>query len=140
MLTNPLFKFTSTFSTIFNFDIFFSIPWSQKLQTIPLTFTSITTGSSRNKFKNNNNVRILSRITIEEKVVLKNLLFSDINFDDEDDISDLIDKLKIIYEDHWKIFNRINTSIKLPIFVKLDTDDNLRVSNFEKILIKYNKL
>ena len=89
-------------------------------------------------FKNNNNVRILSRITIEEKVVLKNLSFSDINFDDEDDIKDLIDKLKIIYEDHWKIFNRINTSIKLPIFVKLDSDDNLKVSNFETILNEIN--
>ncbi len=89
-------------------------------------------------FKNNNNVRILSRITIEDKVVLKNLSFSDINFDDEDDITNLIDKLKIIYEDHWKIFNRINTSIKLPIFVKLDSDDNLKVSNFEKILNEIN--
>ena len=50
----------------------------------------------------------------------------------------MIDKLKIIYEDHWKIFNRINTSIKLPIFVKLDSDDNLKVSNFEKILNEIN--
>ena len=90
-------------------------------------------------FKNNNNVRILSRITIEDKVVLKNLSFSDINFDDEDDIIDLIDKLKIIYEDHWKIFNRINTSIKLPIFVKLDSNDNLKVSNFEKISMNNGK-
>ena len=89
-------------------------------------------------FKNNDNVRILSRITIEDKVVLKNLSFSDINFDDENDIKNLIDKLKIIYEDHWKIFNRINTSIKLPIFVKLDSDDNLKVSNFEKILNEIN--
>ena len=64
--------------------------------------------------------------------------FNDINFDDEDDIKDLIYKLKKIYEDHWKIFNRINTSIKLPIFVKLDSDDNLKVSNFEKILNEIN--
>ena len=89
-------------------------------------------------FKNNNNVRILSRITIEDKVVLKNISFFDINFDDEDDITNLIDKLKIIYEDHWKTFNRINTSIKLPIFVKLNSDDNLKVSNFEKILNEIN--
>ena len=89
-------------------------------------------------FKNDNNVRILSRITIEDKVVLKNLSFSDINFDDEDDITNLIDQLKIIYEDHWKIFNRINTSIKLPIFIKLDSNDNLKVANFEKILNEIN--
>ena len=81
-----------------------------------------------------NNVRILSRITIEDKVVLKNLSFSEINFDDDDDIKNLVDKLKIIYEDHWKIFNRINTSIKMPIFIKLNSDDNLKVSNFDDAL------
>ena len=89
-------------------------------------------------FKNNNNVRVLSRITIEDKVVLKNLSFSDINLDNKNDIINLIDKLKLSYEDHWKIFNRINTSIKMPIFVKLDSNDNLKVSNFEKILNEIN--
>ena len=89
-------------------------------------------------FKNNKNVRTLSRITIEDKVVLKNLSFSDINLNDKNDIKNLIDRLKITYEDHWKIYNRINTSIKLPIFVKLDSKDNLKVSNFEKKLNEIN--
>ncbi len=89
-------------------------------------------------FKNNNNVRILSRITIENKVVLKNLSFSNINLNDNGDIANLIDKLKNTYEDHWKIFNRINTSIKLPILIKLESSDNLKVSNFEEILNEIN--
>ena len=89
-------------------------------------------------FKDNNNVRILSRITIDDKVVLKNLSFSNINLNDNNDIFNLISKLKVTYEDHWKIFNRINTSIKLPIFVKLDSNDNFKVSNFEKILDEIN--
>ncbi len=89
-------------------------------------------------FKNKNNIRILSRITIEDKVVLKNLSFSDINLNNKNDITDLINELKITYEDYWKIFNRINTSIKLPIFVKLDSNDNLKVTNFEKILNEIN--
>ena len=89
-------------------------------------------------FKNNDNIRILSRITIEDKVVLKNLTFSNLNLNDKDDVSNLISKLKITYEDHWKTYNRINTSIKLPIFVKLDSNDNSKVSNFEKILKEIN--
>ena len=89
-------------------------------------------------FKNDNKIRVLSRITIEDKVVLKNLSFSDINLNDEKDIINLIEKLKITYEDHWKIFNRINTSIKLPILIKVDSNDNLKVSNFEKLLSEIN--
>ena len=85
-------------------------------------------------FKNENNLRILSRITIEDKVVLKNHSFSDINLDNQTGLAELIYRLKISYEDHWKIFNRINTSIKLPILVKVDTNNNFKVSNFEKIL------
>ena len=66
-----------------------------------------------------------------------NLLFLDLR-DNYGITQCIIDKLKIVYEDHWKTFNRINTSIKLPIFVKLDSDDNLKVSNFEKILNEIN--
>ena len=89
-------------------------------------------------FKNNNDVRILSRITIEDNVVLKNLSFFDVNLDDKKDITDLINRLKNSYEDHWKIFNRINTSIKLPIYIKVESEDNLKVSNFEKKLNEIN--
>ena len=85
-------------------------------------------------FKNKDNLRILSRITIEDKVVLKNHSFSNINLNDKTGILNLINKLKNSYEDHWKIFNRINTSIKLPIFIKVDSNDNLKVLNFEKKL------
>ncbi len=85
-------------------------------------------------FKNNDNVRILSRITIEDKVVLKNLSFSNVNLDNKNDITNLIERLKITYEDHWKIFNRINTSIKLPIIIKLESNDNFKISNFENVL------
>ena len=40
------------------------------------------------------------------------------------------------YEDHWKISNQINTSMKFPITIKLDNSDNLKISNFEKTLNK----
>ena len=42
--------------------------------------------------------------------------------------------MKIIYEDHWKNHNKINTSIKLPLNIKVSTDSNKKISNFEKVM------
>ena len=60
------------------------------------------------------------------------------DFDSSEKRLELIDSLKIIYEDYWKNFNKINTSIKLPIYIKVKGDNNLKVSNFEKILNNIN--
>ncbi|MBD1141251.1 hypothetical protein IDH20_03705 [Pelagibacterales bacterium SAG-MED39] len=85
-------------------------------------------------FKNENELRILSRITVKDKVVLKNQSFSDINLENIDDIHNLILNLKLIYEDHWKISNQINTSIKLPLNIKVNNLDKDKINNFEKNL------
>ena len=89
-------------------------------------------------FRNKKNFRILSRITINDNVVLKNLSFSNIDFNNSEKRLDLINSLKIIYEDYWKNFNKINTSIKLPIYIRVKGDNNLKVSNFEKTLNNIN--
>jgi len=89
-------------------------------------------------FRNQKDFRILSRITINDNVVLKNLSFSQMDFDSPEKRLELIDSLKIIYEDYWKNFNKINTSIKLPIYIKVKGDNNLKVLNFEKILNNIN--
>ena len=89
-------------------------------------------------FKSQKNIRILSRITVDDNVVLKNLSFSNMNLDEEKKRKNLINSLKIIYEDYWKNFNKINTSIKLPIYVKVKGDNNLKISNFEETLNTIN--
>ncbi len=89
-------------------------------------------------FRNKKSFRILSRITINDNVVLKNLSFSNIDFNNSEKRLDLINSLKIIYEDYWKNFNKINTSIKLPIYIKVKSDNSLKVSNFEKTLNNIN--
>ena len=89
-------------------------------------------------FRNKKNFRILSRITINDNVVLKNLSFSNIDFNNSEKRLDLINSLKIIYEDYWKNFNKINTSIKLSIYIKVKGDNSLKVSNFEKTLNNIN--
>ena len=85
-------------------------------------------------FKNENEIRILSRISDRDDTVLKNETFSQIKFNDENDIENLIVNLKTIYEDYWKNSNQINTSIRLIINIKIDSKNNLKISSFEKTL------
>ncbi len=79
-------------------------------------------------FKNDKDLRVLSRITVAEKVILKNQSFSNINTEN------IINELKIIYEDYWKSFNQINTSIRLTLNIKINSSNNQKISNFEKDL------
>ena len=46
----------------------------------------------------------------------------------------IIKNLKTIYEDHWKLSNQINTSIKLPVSIKVESFNNSKIAIFEKIL------
>ncbi len=89
-------------------------------------------------FKNEKTIRILSRITVNDKVVLKNQSFLNIDINNKDQMKTVISDLKIVYEDYWKNFNEINTSIKLPIYIKIKSFDSLKVLNFEKTLDKTN--
>ena len=87
-------------------------------------------------FKNKNKIRILSRITVNDKVILKNQSFLNINIENDENSVDLINDLKIIYEDYWKNLNQINTSIKLPLSIKVNNLNNNQIMKFEKTLAK----
>ena len=71
-------------------------------------------------------------------MVLKNQSFLNIDIDNTDQMKNIINNLKIVYEDYWKNFNKINTSIKLAIYIKIKGFDSLKVSNFEETLDKTN--
>ena len=89
-------------------------------------------------FLNQKKLRILSRITIQDDVVLKNQSFSNIDLNNQNQLNEIINILKTMYEDYWKSINQINTSIKLPINIKIKGKDNSKVFNFEKILNETN--
>ncbi len=85
-------------------------------------------------FKNEDEITVLSKIKIKENQVIKSNSFKNIDLSNFDELSKLINELKIIYEDFWKENNLINTSIKLPIFIKVE-DKNFDSSlKFEKAL------
>ena len=85
-------------------------------------------------FKNEKELRVLSRITVKDSVILKNQTFSNINLRNIDHIHNLIKNLKLIYEDYWKNSNQINTSIKLALNIKLNNSNKNKIDNFEKNL------
>jgi hypothetical protein len=87
-------------------------------------------------FKDDDKIKVLSKIYIEDKKVIKSNSFKNIDYNNEESLITLIDELKIIYEDFWKDHNIINTSIKLPLSIKVDNKDFILSSKFEETLKK----
>ena len=85
-------------------------------------------------FVNNQDVRVLSKIITKNDIVIKNNTFSEFDLNNEDKVKLLIDELRNIYEDIWKENNQINTSIKLPLIVRVDNKKSNELIKFENIL------
>ena len=80
-------------------------------------------------YKNKNKFKILSKINLNNSLRISNKEYTKINLDNEKDLEKILKNLKNIYEDYWKKSNEINTSIKLPLTISVDT------KNYKKILI-----
>jgi len=87
-------------------------------------------------FINKDEVRILSRITVNEDVILKNLSFKNVDIDNTKNLESIINQLKNFYEDYWKKTNQINTSIKLPLTIQINMLDKLKITQLEKTLFE----
>ena len=87
-------------------------------------------------FKNEKEIKVLSKITYKNEKIIKTNSFENINFNNENMLDKLILQLKIVYEDFWKENNLINTSIKLPLSIQI-IDKNYEISSkFETTLEK----
>ena len=85
-------------------------------------------------FRGKNELRILTKIYNDKNEIIKNDTFKNINIDNETDLNFLIENLKNLFEDTWKKLNEINTSIKVPITIKIKNDDLKKTNNFELFL------
>ena len=85
-------------------------------------------------FKDGVGLRVMSRITYNDNVVIKNKSFTSKDLNDKDQVNKIIDELKLDYEDHWKKINQINTSIKLLLNIKISNENSEILSDFEKNL------
>jgi len=85
-------------------------------------------------YKEGNSIRTLSKINLNNTLKIQNKNYSKIDIVNEDDFSNIVKSLKQFYEDQWKKNNEINTSIKLPITISIDSKKNKKIIELERAL------
>tara|TARA_B110000114_G_scaffold169156_1_gene192847 strand:+ start:377 stop:1456 length:1080 start_codon:yes stop_codon:yes gene_type:complete len=83
-------------------------------------------------YKNKNEVKILSKINLNNSFKVNNQKYSKIDLNNKKDFEKILEDLKTIYEDYWKKNNEINTSIKLPITVSINSKNYKKIIELEK--------
>ncbi len=85
-------------------------------------------------FKENNTIKVLNKINLNQEEDLKNINFQNLNIDNYKEADKLVESLKTAYENYWKSKNEINTSVKISLTVSINNNDNSEISKFEQIL------
>ena len=85
-------------------------------------------------FKDKNKITVLSKINFKNSLKLDNQNFTNIDINNEEDFKKILENLKTIYENYWKKNNEINTSIKLPLTVTVDSKEYGKIQKLEKTL------
>ena len=87
-------------------------------------------------FKNKSNLKILSKVNLNNNFLISNTVFTDVNYDEQKSLENVIKILKTNYENQWKKINQINTSIRLPLTLSLNSKNYELIIKFEKHLAK----
>ena len=90
-------------------------------------------------YKENNKIKIFSKIKINNNTKIHSYRVESIDISKLDNLNDLINEIKNIYEDNWKLNNQINRSVKLSINISIISDDYNKNMKFENFL-KSNEL
>jgi len=85
-------------------------------------------------FKDEKSIKILSRISLNDNLNISNLKFDGIKKLNNKNSNIIVQNLKIYFENEWKKVNEINTSIKLPLTVSLDSKKIKLINRFEQEL------
>tara|TARA_B110000027_G_scaffold125332_1_gene142651 strand:- start:478 stop:1557 length:1080 start_codon:yes stop_codon:yes gene_type:complete len=85
-------------------------------------------------YKNKSEVKILSKIHLNNSLKINNQKYYKVNLDNEKDFNEILTNLKNIYEDQWKKNNEINTSIKLPLTISINSKDYKKIIRLEEAL------
>ena len=89
-------------------------------------------------YKNKDNIKILSKINLNNSLKINNQKYFKMNLKNESDFKKILENLKNVYEDQWKKNNEINTSIKLPINISVNSKDYDKIIKLEKILNSFD--
>ncbi len=87
-------------------------------------------------YKNKKNLQIFSKISFSNSNFKFNLDKKIINYEDNKELDQIILNLKNLYEDKWKIINKINTSITIPIKISIKNSNFIISDKLENILNK----
>ena len=85
-------------------------------------------------YKNKNELKILSKINLNDSFKISSRQYSNINLTNNQDFNTVLENLKNTYEDEWKKNNEINTSIKLPLTVYIKSKDYKKILYLEELL------
>ena len=85
-------------------------------------------------YKNKSEVKILSKINLDNSLKIINQKYSNANLNNKKDLDKIIENLKDVYEDQWKKNNEINTSIRLPLTVSINSKNYEKIMNLETAL------
>jgi len=85
-------------------------------------------------FKNEDEIKILSKINLNNSLTVKNQQYSRIDLTNEKNFNMILENVKNLYEDEWKKNNKINTSIKLPLTISINSKNYRKIFNLEEAL------
>ncbi len=85
-------------------------------------------------FKKKNQVRVLSKINFNNSLKLDNQNFLNLDLNKIENFNLIMAELKEIYEDNWKKNNQINTSIKLPLTISVNSNEYTKIQKLENSL------
>tara|TARA_Y100001970_G_scaffold223105_1_gene274619 strand:+ start:2422 stop:3501 length:1080 start_codon:yes stop_codon:yes gene_type:complete len=89
-------------------------------------------------YKNNKEIKILSKINLNDSLKINNKKFVKLNLENYEDFNKILKNLKNIYEDEWKKNNEINTSIKLPLTISVSSKDYGKILKLENTLNNFD--
>ncbi|MDA9083305.1 hypothetical protein N9K22_01595 [Candidatus Pelagibacter sp.] len=85
-------------------------------------------------YKESNSIKTLSKINLNNTLKIQNKNYPKIDFINEDGFFNIVQNLKQLYEDQWKKNNQINTSIKLPITISINSKKTKKIIELERVL------
>ena len=85
-------------------------------------------------YKESNRVRTLSKINLNNNLKIQNKNYPKLDILNNNDFSNIVENLKQLYEDQWKKNNEINTSIKLPITISINSKKTKKIIELEQVL------
>ena len=83
-------------------------------------------------YKDRNEVKILSRINLNNSLQINNQKYTKVNLEIEGDFQKILENLKTTYEDYWKKNNEINTSINHPLTLSIDSKNYKKINKLEE--------